>query len=225
MLIRFRVHGNFRFLSHSETISVFQRACVRAGIKIKHSQGFNPHPRMSLTLPRSVGVESEDELLYIETVCPPDESADCQSLSQIETMLSHQLPDGCELFEVSAAEKKDRPQATMATYLFAVKEQYFSDELKNRAKCLLASEQLNLQRKKPLSNSRLPKSASKHKIKEIDVRPFLESIEFENRNIIVECRIQPNGSIRIDEILKLMELDTEKLAAPIKRTKVEWQKL
>ncbi|MCK5226402.1 MAG: TIGR03936 family radical SAM-associated protein, partial [Planctomycetes bacterium] len=122
-------------MSHSETISVFQRACVRAGIKIKHSHGFNPHPKMSFVLPRSVGVESDDELLYIEIVCPADKLANCQSLSQIKNTLSRQLPDGCELFEVSAAEKKDRPQATMATYLFAVKEQYFSEELKNRAKC------------------------------------------------------------------------------------------
>ena len=54
-----------RFLSHAETIRVFQRACVRAGVQIAYSQGFNPHQKMSLVPPRSVGVESNDDLLCL----------------------------------------------------------------------------------------------------------------------------------------------------------------
>ena len=54
-----------RFLSHAETMRLFQRACVRAGVKVAYSQGYNPHQRMSLVLPRSVGVESDDELLCL----------------------------------------------------------------------------------------------------------------------------------------------------------------
>ncbi|MBW7991664.1 MAG: DUF2344 domain-containing protein, partial [Planctomycetes bacterium] len=56
LVIKFRIGGPLRFISHAQTLSVFQRACVRAGIEIRYSQGFNPRPRLSLPLPRPVGV-------------------------------------------------------------------------------------------------------------------------------------------------------------------------
>ena len=55
--------------------------------------------------------------------------------------------------------------------------------------------------------------------------PFLKSIKLDNRNIAVECKISSAGSIRVDEILKLLELDVEKLEAPVRRTNVQWQKV
>jgi hypothetical protein len=39
---------------------------------------------------------------------------------------------------------------------------------------------------------------------------------------MVECRISPAGSIRVDEIVGLLELDEGKLAGPIRRTDVQW---
>jgi hypothetical protein len=78
---------------------------------------------------------------------------------------------------------------------------------------LLASESLNLQRRVDAKNS---------KFKNVDVRPFLKSIELDDRAIVVECKISSAGTIRVDEILKLLELDAEMLTAPIRRTNVKW---
>ena len=64
-VIRFRVRVDMRYLSHAETMRMFQRALVRAGVKVSYSQGFNPHLKMSLVLPRSMGVESDDEILCL----------------------------------------------------------------------------------------------------------------------------------------------------------------
>ena len=91
MLVKFRIWGNLRFLSHAETMSVFQRACVRAGIPVRHSEGFNPRPRMSLPLPRSVGVESDDELLVLVVSPAPGDTAMEQSVKDIEAGLGEQL--------------------------------------------------------------------------------------------------------------------------------------
>jgi radical SAM-linked protein len=49
-----------------------QRAFLRAGIKFRHSEGFNPHPVMALALPLSVGQESECELMDFETTDAPE---------------------------------------------------------------------------------------------------------------------------------------------------------
>jgi hypothetical protein len=43
----FEKRGRLRFLSHLELAALFQRAFRRAGLSVAHSQGFNPHPRIS----------------------------------------------------------------------------------------------------------------------------------------------------------------------------------
>ena len=54
---------NAIWMSHLDLMRVFQRAFQRAGLPLKHTQGFNPRPSVSIALPMSVGVESVCELL------------------------------------------------------------------------------------------------------------------------------------------------------------------
>jgi len=214
LVIKFKVVGNLRFLSHAETLNYFQRACVRAGINIRYSQGFNPRPKMSLPLPRPVGVESDEELFCLRVDGIPDDLQVTSYESRIKDELSAQLPEGCELLSVSVARAGRSFQPSSATYVFAVKAEYLNEKLKETISRLLASEKLNIQRNAGIKLS---------KIKNLDVRVFLKSIKLENRSIIVECNISSAGSIRVDEILRLLELDEGKLASPVRRTSVQWQ--
>ena len=227
LVIKFKIGGSLRFLSHAETVKVFQRACVRAGINMQYSCGFNPRPKLSLPLPRSVGVESDDDLLCLRVNRDPNEARHVRSKtaasngarvtdyeSRIKTGLSSQLPKDCELLSVDAAEANVSLQPCSATYILPVQREYINEKLKTTIKRLLASESLNLQRWIDAKNS---------KFKNVDVRPFLKSIELDDRGIVVQCKISSAGTIRVEEILKLLELDVEKLAAPIRRTNVQWQ--
>lgn len=224
VLIEFKVRGNLRFLSHAEMVRVFQRACVRAGIKVLYSEGFNPRLKLSLPLPRSVGIEVDDDLLCfrIEISTGAQEYKSYGLLTEstsdlctlVKTRLSEQLPDGFELLTVRTAKAKASIQPCLAAYLLAVRAEYLNEKLKSRIKCLLASENLNLQRRMGPENS---------KFKNVDVRPFLKSIELDDTGITVECKISLAGSIRLDEILELLELDYGMLSAPIRRTRVQWQ--
>lgn len=214
LVIKFRIAGNLRFLSHAETINFLQRACIRAGISVQYSQGFNPRPKMSLPLPRPVGVESDEELFCLRVAGVPDELRVTSYESRIKDEFSAQLPEGCELLSVSVARAGRSFQPSSATYVLAVKAEYLDDKLKATIERLLASENLNIQRKAGIKLS---------KVKNLDVRVFLKSIKLENRSIIVECNISSAGSIRVDEVLRLLELDEGKLASPVRRTKVQWQ--
>ena len=62
----FEKTGNAIWISHLDLMRVFQRAFKRSGFLLKHSQGFNPRPLVSIALPLSVGVESYCELLDFE---------------------------------------------------------------------------------------------------------------------------------------------------------------
>ena len=209
--VKFKVLGNVRFLSHAETLKVFQRACVRAGIKIRYSQGFNPRPKISLPVPRSVGVESEDELLCFKI----ETSGVSFDKEQLKERLSVQLPKGFELFSVEVAKSKASLKASGVEYMLVVCDE-LSDEwcskLRERIGCLLASESLDLDRQ----------IDAKGNMRNVDVRPFLESIEFDSKSIMVKCKIGSAGSIRVGEIMELLELDENVLELPIRRRKVEW---
>jgi radical SAM-linked protein len=205
-------------------VRVFQRACVRAGIKVLYSEGFNPRLKLSLPLPRSVGIEVDDDLLCfrIEISTGAQEYKSYGLLTEstsdlctlVKTRLSEQLPDGFELLTARTAKAKASIQPCLAAYLLAVRAEYLNEKLKSRIKCLLASENLNLQRRMGPENS---------KFKNVDVRPFLKSIELDDTGITVECKISLAGSVRLDEILELLELDYGMLSAPIRRTRVQWQ--
>ena len=61
--ILFEKKGNAVWISHLDLMRLFQRAFKRGNLPLKHTQGFNPRPSVSIALPLSVGIESSCELL------------------------------------------------------------------------------------------------------------------------------------------------------------------
>jgi len=213
LVVKFKVYGSLRFISHAQTVRLFQRACVRAGIKIQYSRGFNPRPKLSLPLPRPVGITSEDELMCIRVSRTLHEPPRADYESRIKDRLSAQLPEGCELLAVNVAKADMSFQPCAATYVFTVRKEYLNERLKSTIERLLASESLNIRRMIKKRKSR---------IKNLNVRGFLKSIELDKNNIIVDSRISSTGSIRVEEIMELLELDMEKMVLPIRRTSLMW---
>jgi len=191
-------------LSHAETMRVFQRACVRAGVKVAYSQGFNPHPRMSLVLPRSVGVESDDEMLCLRL---EEEGAGFDT-----EMLKNEVPEGIEIFSVTTSRSKNVPEPSSVRYLIKVRPGLADESMKERIKGLLASDKIVVDRR----------SGEDLRIKHIDVRPYLESIDVEAEGIVVDCKVSPAGTIRVDEILSLLQLEVKDLAGPVRRVSVQY---
>ena len=218
VFIKFSICGNLRFISHAETIRVFQRAFARSGINIAFSHGFNPRPKLSLPLPRSVGVEACDELL-----CVWIDSADANTKDEpnLKAEISAQLPDGLNIISVEISKDKKSLQPVSAEYLFTISRSgdiEKVDSLKQRIEYLISAESLDVERC----------SDGKKKSRRIDVRKFLESIEFNDNTesseycIIVRKKINSLGSIRVDEILTLLGLSQEDLALPIIRSSIVW---
>ena len=54
--------GGAIWSSHLDLMRALMRSFRRAGIDLKHSQGFTPHPEFSILMPLSVGVESQCEI-------------------------------------------------------------------------------------------------------------------------------------------------------------------
>lgn len=65
--------GTAKYISHLDLMRVFRRAFMRAGIELAFSQGFNPHPTMSVPLPLPTGFSSRCDLLDFDTETLPDD--------------------------------------------------------------------------------------------------------------------------------------------------------
>ena len=79
-----------KFISHLDIIRLWERVFRRARIPLAYSEGFNPHPRLSLAVPLSVGVTSEAELMdvFISRQISPD---------WFMTAVNQQLPAGIKI--------------------------------------------------------------------------------------------------------------------------------
>ena len=89
---RFAKQGRAAYLSHLDVMRTFQRAFIRAGIRIRHTEGFNPHPKMSIALPLQLGCESVCELLDASVLEGPEDMV---------SALNGALPEGIRVLEAA----------------------------------------------------------------------------------------------------------------------------
>ena len=215
VVIRFRIGGSLRFLSHAETIRVFQRACVRAGVQIAYSHGFNPHQRTSLVPPRSVGVESDDDIFCL-WLKGGQTTIDAEALKSA-------LPAGIEIISVETSEAKNIPEPISARYVMKVQGHKIDDGIRKHISEILAGEKVIVNRPaSPKTASRGGRTGEDSGTKPVDVRPFLETIKAQAGEFTVDCKISPAGTIRVDEILGLLQLKTADLIGPVRRTSVKY---
>lgn len=87
---------SIRFLSHLDMMRLWERAIRRARLPLRYSQGFHPHPRLSLASPLAVGMTADAEWLECELTMPvsPDD---------VRQRLADQLPQGIALRQVREA--------------------------------------------------------------------------------------------------------------------------
>jgi radical SAM-linked protein len=91
--LRFSRGEELKYISHLDLMRLWQRAINRAGIALAYSEGFNPHPRMSLAAPLALGVTSEAELMDIVL-------AKFISPHTFTTAVGRQLPRGIEIQQI-----------------------------------------------------------------------------------------------------------------------------
>ena len=91
--IRFSRGEELKFISHLDIMRLWQRALHRAGIPLAYTEGFSPHPRISLAAPMAVGVTSQGELMDI--FC-----AKWVSPHFFTNAVNRQLPPGIQILQV-----------------------------------------------------------------------------------------------------------------------------
>jgi len=90
--LRFSKTGTAKYMSHLDLTTTLARAMRRAGVKMYYSEGFNPHPYLSVALPLSVGCGSVCELVDVGTeygLCPDG----------LPELINPVMPEGLEVLD------------------------------------------------------------------------------------------------------------------------------
>ena len=72
ILFRYAKDGGAEYLSHLDVLRHLQRSLRRAGLAVKKSEGFHPHPLLHMSPPGGTGVPSDAEYCVVELVQPMD---------------------------------------------------------------------------------------------------------------------------------------------------------
>jgi len=82
-----------KYISHLDLMRLFMRAMRRADLPLKITEGFSPHPKLSIKRALKLGIESESEeaLVVLKERISPETFRD---------KLQEQLPEGIEIKDV-----------------------------------------------------------------------------------------------------------------------------
>ncbi len=148
------------YISHLDLMRTFQRVFPRGGLELRHSQGFHPHPLISIVLPLPVGQSSECELLDFEV----EQDSDGAGVAQ---MLNTGLPAGLRVRECYRAERPARELAFLRARLEFDYDNGVPDGAAEQLQELFSRDEVLVEKR------------TKHKeLAEINIAPLIRSIEW-----------------------------------------------
>lgn len=198
--LRFSKTGQAKYISHLDTNRVFSRAFARAKLNLWFTQGFNPHPYMSFSLPLSLGVESLCENVDIRIF-------DDISNDEVKKRVNDALPLGIRILDVYD-DFMDCHEIVYSDYVYKFE---FLDNEKalEKIKEVLQSDTIMAQKK--------GKQGKRRVLKETDIKQFIEkySISIRDNQIVLNIRLLAgpdknlNPSLLFDTIIRLIDMDYE----------------
>ena len=148
------------YISHLDLLRTFQRAFPRTELDIKHSQGYHPHPIISIVLPLPVGQSSDCELLDFEVTQDTDGSG-------VAEKLNTGMPSGLRVLDCYPA---TRPVRDLAFLRADVTFEYDNGVPADAAEAIIAL----LRRSELVIQKR-----TKHKdLADVDIAPMIKEVSF-----------------------------------------------
>ncbi len=204
MAIRFAIDGDLRFISHHDTMRLFERAISRAQLPVKFSEGFNPRPRLSLPIPRAVGVASDADVLVIELTESAEPSA-------MRDELASQMPQGISLLDAWSVPGGATLQPETAAYRLPVSPAQ-AGELAGAVDRLLGADRWSVPRS----------GADRRGTRSIDVRAFVRDARVDSEHLHWTVRVGNDGTARPAEVLAALGLSPEEFHHKVRRTSIQW---
>lgn len=154
-ILKYSRDERVKYISHLDFVRLFHRTIRRTGMNFMFSQGFNPHPIMTVAQPLSVGVTSDCE--YMKVGFDGDYSE-----QEVVDTINSAFPPGYKILAAKNVEGKEIDLTKLDRAVYTVELEYEGEADVNS---LLENSELKIMKK------------SKSGIKESDIRPYIYSLE------------------------------------------------
>ena len=188
--LRFSKTGRAVYISHLDLMRTMTRAFLRAECRLKYSEGFNPHPNISIALPLSVGCESLCEIMDFRLIEGKDPNDILKSLFV-------QLPEGIEALEIYGYERKVKDIKWIRISGVFEYDERDAAEMAEKLNAFYSRGNIVISKK------------TKRGVGETDIRPAVKEIEF----------AQEGADVRLNAVISAQEptLNPELLADALRQ--------
>ncbi len=222
-MLKFTKDEVIKYTSHLDMVRMFKRAFQRSGIRLVFSAGFNPHPKMTLAQPLSLGYTSVGEWIEFETVneLTPEE---------VKSTLSNVLPPGIKILEIAVMKMEEKSLASRcnaAEYTIAMCLDHAvmkQENLKERIESNLHAEEFLAQ-----TNIVVQKKSMKHKnYVEVDIKPMIHYINIciVDNNMFISTELSAGSTMNlspellIDAFMAFYEIKIPRETIEVLRTEI-----
>lgn len=154
-ILKYSRDDRVKYISHLDFVRLFHRTVRRTGMNFMFSQGFNPHPIMTVAQPLSVGVTSDCEYMKVGF------DGDYTEQEIIDTV-NGSFPQGYRILAAKRVEGKEIDITRIDRAVYIVETEY---EGSADIESLLKNSELKVMKK------------SKSGVKESDIRPYIYSLD------------------------------------------------
>ena len=171
--LRFSKTDRLKYISHLDINRAMSRALKRAQIPLWYTEGFNPHPYMSFSLPLSLGVESLCESVDLRII--GDITND-----EIKNRLNNVLPQDIKIVDVYD-DFRDNSEIVYSDYVY--KFEFKDNEAAfEKIKNVLSSDEIIALKK--------GKQGRKRVMKETNIKSFIDKYSISIRNDVIVLNIR-----------------------------------
>lgn len=205
--LKFSRGEQLKFLSHLDLMRLWERSLRRAGISPAYSEGFSPHPRISLAAPLAVGVTSQAEIMdiFLENRIHP---------GAFTEQLTPQLPEGigiAEIIPVNLQAPSLQSRLRYSEYVVEVETPCTAEDMQSRITALLSKDKF------PWHHAR--DTGERY----YDLRPLIDDLwmvakQGNTGKIGMRLRNDASGSGRPEQVTRALGYDAYPLS--IERTKL-----
>jgi len=204
IVCRYRKGEEVKWLSHLDLKRTLERAMRRAELPLALTEGHNPHPKVSLGPPLSVGATGEAEVFAVHLSAP-------MRPETVKERLNAQLPPGLQVLEAWVVPGYRRKETfgdlDIAEYRVTMGDGADIEALRARIAHLMASRELTVQRRR------------EHGVRPVDLRPLIVSLEATQAGagqieLRMRLRTGSHGGARPQEVVEL--LGGEQEASPVR---------
>ena len=159
------------YISHLDLMRTFQRCFPRTELDIKHTQGYHPHPIISIVLPLPVGQSSDCELLDFEVTQDSDGSG-------IAEKLNTGMPTGIRALTCYEAKRPIRELDSLRADVTLEYDTGVPEGAAERLRALLARDTLVIQKRKELAD--------------VDIAPMIRraDVTADEHNVFIDITVQ-----------------------------------